>query len=144
MSTYGKTQGELQRQERSVLLTFLLRECVIATVADIALAGLNYVFVIQRQSEFGVLNALGFARRQLVWRVVRETAVTVVAAWVLSVAMCAAGLLTVENGLFAPWGSGSASSTRLPGCMLSRYLWLSSRSAAAPLHGCSQGSILWL
>jgi ABC-type antimicrobial peptide transport system permease subunit len=69
-----------------------------------ALAGLNYIFVTQRQSEFGVLHALGFTRQQLVWRVVHETAVTTGAAWVLSVAVCAAVLLYMQFGMFVPLG----------------------------------------
>ena len=58
----------IKKQMRSVLLTFLLMEGVIAVVAAIALAGLNHIFITQRQSEFGVLSALGLTRRQLVWR----------------------------------------------------------------------------
>jgi ABC-type antimicrobial peptide transport system permease subunit len=102
VSTYGKNQANFQMQERSVLLTFLLMESVMAAVAAIALAGLNYIFVTQRQAEFGVLNALGFTRLQLVWRVVRETAVTTGAALLLSVALCVAGLLHMQFGLYAP------------------------------------------
>jgi putative ABC transport system permease protein/lipoprotein-releasing system permease protein len=104
ISTYGKNRAEFQRQERSALLTFLLMEGIIAAVGAIALAGLNYIFVTQRQSEFGVLNALGITRRQLVWRVVRETAATVVAAWLLSVALYAAGVLAMQHGIFGPLG----------------------------------------
>ena len=104
VSTYGKNQANFQMQERSVLLTFLLMESVMAAVAAIALAGLNYIFVTQRQSEFGVLNALGFTRLQLVWRVVRETAVTTGTALLLSVALCVAGLLYMQFGLYAPLG----------------------------------------
>ncbi len=54
--------------------------------------------------EFGVLNALGFGHLQLVWRVARETAAVVVAAWLLSLALCAAGLLSMQFGLYAPLG----------------------------------------
>jgi ABC-type lipoprotein release transport system permease subunit len=104
VSTYGKNQADVQRQERNLLASFLLMEVVIAFVAAIALAGLNYIFASQRQSEFGLLNALGFTRRQLVWRVVRETASIVVAAWLLSVLLYAAGLLYMQLGLYAPLG----------------------------------------
>ena len=104
VSTHGKNQANFQKQERSVLLTFLLMESVIAAVAAIALAGLNYIFVTQRQAEFGVLNALGFTRLHLVWRVVQETAFTTGAALLLSVALCAVGLLYMQFGLYAPLG----------------------------------------
>jgi ABC-type lipoprotein release transport system permease subunit len=104
VSTYSKNRADYQYQKRSLLLAFLLMESVIAAVAAIALAGLNYIFVTQRQSEFGVLNALGFTRLQLVWRVARETAATIVAAWLLSVALCAAGLLYMQFGIYASLG----------------------------------------
>jgi len=104
VSTYGKNQASFHKQMGSIFLIVLLMESVIAAVAAIALAGLNYIFVTQRQSEFGVLNALGFTRLQLVWRVVRETAFTTGTALLLSVALCAVSLLYVQFGLYASLG----------------------------------------
>jgi hypothetical protein len=136
VSTYGKTQADLQRQERSVLLTFLLMEGVIAAVAAIALAGLNYIFVTQRQAEFGVLNALGFTRWQLVRRVVRETGATVVAAWLLSVALYAAGLLTMQFGIFVPLGFRLDFFNPVP--------WLFTLPIPVAVLAASAGTITWM
>ncbi|HSD82910.1 MAG TPA: FtsX-like permease family protein, partial [Anaerolineae bacterium] len=107
VSTFDKNTALFQKWVRSILLTFLLMESVIAVVAAIALAGLNYIFVTQRQSEFGVLNALGFTRRQLVWRVVRETAATTGVALLLSVVLCIASLLCIHFVFYAPLGLGT-------------------------------------
>ena len=79
-------------------------ESAIAVVAAVALAGLNYLFVAQRQSEFGVLHALGYSRLQLVWRTVRETVFTAGVAWLLSVGLCSLALLYLMLGLFGPLG----------------------------------------
>src|SRR3972149_3374410 len=64
----------------------------------------NYLFVTQRQAEFGVLNALGFSRLQLVWRIVRESLFTTGAAWLAGLLGCAVILLYLQYGLYAPAG----------------------------------------
>ena len=102
--TYGNQQALFQRQMSTMLFTFSLMESIIALVAALALAGLNYIFVTQRQAEFGVLNALGFGRLQLVGRIVRETLFTTGAAWLVSVLGCAVILLCLQYGVFAPAG----------------------------------------
>jgi ABC-type antimicrobial peptide transport system permease subunit len=66
--------------------------------------GEPYIFVSQRQSEFGVLNALGFSRLGLVWRTVRETAFTTGMAWGFSAVLCLAALACLKIGVFTPLG----------------------------------------
>jgi hypothetical protein len=51
-----------------------------------------------------MLHALGYGRRQLVGRVLRETAFTVGAAWGLSAATGLLGMVGLRCGLFAPPG----------------------------------------
>ena len=104
MYTHRQEMARAQEKIRSLLLTMALIESVIAVVAAIALAALNYIFVSQRRSEFGVLNALGFGRLQLVWRTVRETAFTTGAAWGLSAALFLIGLLYLQLRVFMPLG----------------------------------------
>jgi hypothetical protein len=50
------------------------------------------------------LHALGYGRRQLVWRVLGETAFTTGIAWGLSAAIALAGMLCLRFTLFAPMG----------------------------------------
>jgi ABC-type lipoprotein release transport system permease subunit len=102
--TYGKQQAWFQEAMNTALFTFSLMESIIALVAALTLAGLNYVFVTQRRAEFGVLNALGFGRRQLVWRVARETLFITGAAWLVGLLGCAVILATLRYGLYAPSG----------------------------------------
>ena len=64
--TYDSSLANEQREMRSTIRIISLMESAIAVVAAVALAGLNYLFVAQRQSEFGVLHALGYSRLQLV------------------------------------------------------------------------------
>jgi ABC-type lipoprotein release transport system permease subunit len=79
-------------------------ELVIAIVAAVALAVLSYVFFAQRRDEFGVLHAIGHARRWLVWRTVRETGSTIGTAWLLSALVCILGLAGIQYGLYSPRG----------------------------------------
>jgi hypothetical protein len=58
-------------------------------VAASGLAVLNHIFFWQRQYEFAVLNALGYGR-QLIWRVLGETAFATGVAWALAAIICLA------------------------------------------------------
>jgi ABC-type lipoprotein release transport system permease subunit len=102
--TYVKQQAWFQKMMTIGLFTVSLMESIVALVAALALAGLNYVFVTQRQAEFGVLNALGFNRLQLVWRVARETLFTTGAAWLAGMLGCAITLAYLQYSLYAPAG----------------------------------------
>jgi len=102
--TYGNQQAWLQEALNTAFFTISLMESIIAFVAALALAGLNYIFVTQRQAEFGVLNALGFGRLQLVWRVAPETFFTTGAAWLVGVVGCAVILAYLQYSLYAPSG----------------------------------------
>jgi ABC-type antimicrobial peptide transport system permease subunit len=102
--TYGKQQAWLQEGMAMALFSLSLMESIIALVAALALAGLNYVFVTQRQAEFGVLNALGLNRLHLVWRVVRESLFTTSAAWLIGLLGCGAIMAYLQYGLYAPSG----------------------------------------
>jgi ABC-type antimicrobial peptide transport system permease subunit len=86
------------------MLAMALMESVIAAVAAIGLAVLNYIYISQRQSEFGVLHALGYGRRRLVGRVLGETALTVAAAWGLSAITALVGMLFLRLVVFEPRG----------------------------------------
>lgn len=102
--TYRQELARRQEDTRTAILTIAVVESVIAVVIALSLAVLNYIFVSQRRSEFGVLNALGWHRLRLVWRTVRETAFTTTTAWGFSVALCCIALLGLQVGVFAPLG----------------------------------------
>jgi ABC-type lipoprotein release transport system permease subunit len=102
--THRQMVARAQERTRSLVLTIALLESVIAIVAAIALAVLNYISISQRQPEFGVLHALGYGRLRLVWRTVRETVFTTGAAWGLSAALFLIGLLYLQFRVFMPLG----------------------------------------
>jgi len=102
--TYGKYQAFLRGINATGLATVSLMESIIALVAALALAGLNYIFITQRQAEFALLNALGFSRLQLVRRVVRETLLTAGTAWLLGALGCAVIVVYMYFGVYDPVG----------------------------------------
>lgn len=104
VSSYQQELGRFRREIATVLTTIGLIEGSIALIAAVALGVLNYIFVGQRQAEFGVLHALGFGRRWLLRRTVRESFFTSALAWGLSVLLCLIGLLYMQYGLFQPRG----------------------------------------
>ena len=104
VQTHHLMTADAQERTRTQILTIALLESVIAAVAAIALAVLNYVSVAQRLSEFGVLHALGYGRLRLVWRAMGETALTTVVAWTLSAILFLIGLLYLQFGMFGPLG----------------------------------------
>jgi ABC-type lipoprotein release transport system permease subunit len=104
VQTYRQVAAHAQEQTRTQILTIALLEGMIAIVAAIALAVLNYISVSQRLPEFGALHALGHSRVRLVWRAVGETAFTTGAAWGLSAILFLIGLLYLQFRVFAPLG----------------------------------------
>jgi hypothetical protein len=102
--TYGNQRAAYQKQMGSMLSTFLFMESVIALMAAMALAGLQSIFLAQRQAEFGVLQALGFSRRQLAGRILRELLFIASAAWLAGMTGCIVILLFLQQGVFASIG----------------------------------------
>jgi hypothetical protein len=101
---YRQQVSRIQDKAWQDMLSIALLEGIIAAVAAIGLAVLNYIFVSQRQAEFGVLHALGYDRPLLVRRVLGETAFTVGIAWGLSVIAGLIGMLLLRFALFVPLG----------------------------------------
>jgi ABC-type lipoprotein release transport system permease subunit len=102
--TYRQAVAQARQERRTQMLTIALIESVVAVVAALTLAVLNYITISLRRAEYGVLHALGYGRLRLVWRAVQETALTTGAAWALSAALCLGGLLYLRFGLFGPLG----------------------------------------
>jgi ABC-type lipoprotein release transport system permease subunit len=133
--TYGKQHAWWQDAANALLLTTSLMESVIAVVAALALVGLNYVFLAQRQAEFGVLNALGLNRLQLVWRVVRESLLTTSAAWLMGLLGCGAIVLYLQQAVYAPVGLGLDFFNPIP--------WLYTLPVPAAVLAVSAGAVAW-
>lgn len=134
--TYQRMEDAYREGMRSQILTITLLESVIAVVAALSLAVLNAIFATQRQAEFGVLNALGFGRLQLVWRVARETLFTTGAAWLIGLLGCAITLAYLQYGLYAPSGLRLNSFNLTP--------WLYTLPVPVAVFMVSTGTVAWM
>ena len=101
---YDIEEREYKEMTTSTVLTFSLLEWMIAAVAAVALATLNYIFFTQRREEFGIMNAIGRSRLWLVWRTMKETSSVVGIAWIIGAMLCGIGLLGVQSLVYAPRG----------------------------------------
>jgi hypothetical protein len=102
--THRRELSRVRTKAQQDMMGIALLEVVIAIVAAVGLAVLNYIFVSQRRGEFGVLHALGYGRRRLVGRVLTETAFTTGVAWGLSAIVGLMGLLGLRFAVFGPLG----------------------------------------
>ena len=104
VDTYAAQLGTFQQAARGVFVLFALVEFILAAVAAIALAILNYIFFAQRREEFGILHAVGRSRLWLIFRAVKETGSAVGIAWLFSAGVCLMGLIALQTLIYAPLG----------------------------------------
>lgn len=71
---------------------------MLVLVITVMMAMLMNIYQSQRVQEFGLLQALGYTKRALMTRVVRETAFVVLGGWILGL-LCAFGLLNVVRAV---------------------------------------------
>jgi hypothetical protein len=104
VETYPTRLRDMQQATRSLLLLLAAVESVVAVVAAIALATLNYIFFAQRREEFGVLHAVGRSRLWLLLRTARETVSVVAIAWLIGAAVCVVSLIYAQANVYTPMG----------------------------------------
>jgi hypothetical protein len=104
VATYQAVLRGVRQTTMTLVALFMAVESIMAIIAAIALAALNHIFFSQRQDEFGILYAIGRSRPWLVFRTVVETGSTVGLAWLLGAVVCLAGLLILQDAVYAPRG----------------------------------------
>jgi ABC-type lipoprotein release transport system permease subunit len=134
--TYDAQYTELQEATRGILLLFAALESVVAVVAAIALAILNYIFFAQRREEFGVLHAMGHSRLWLVLRTVRETVGVVGLAWLTGAVVCVTGLILAQVNIYVPRGMSVDFSNLAP--------WLFTLPIPLAVVAASAGVVTWM
>jgi hypothetical protein len=88
-----------------MLLCLVITEAIMTLVAAGALAILNYVFIMQRRDEFGVLHAAGHSRARLIGRTLQESIGIAVVAWLIGAACCIILVLSAQIIVYAPIGT---------------------------------------
>jgi ABC-type lipoprotein release transport system permease subunit len=114
VDTYSARRRQFRRLTQSMLLLFAAVESIIALVAAIAMAALNYIFFAQRREEFGILYAAGHSRSWLLLRTVKETGSAVIVAWLIGAAVCVIGLVSAQAAIYEPRGLSLDLTTPIP------------------------------
>ncbi|MGD8455257.1 MAG: ABC transporter permease [Anaerolineales bacterium] len=102
--TYEQEIIRNQQNAQNQILSMVMLQAVIALVAAMGMAILNYIYIKQRQGEFGILLAIGYSRKALVRRVLQETMYTVAIAWSFSALITFLAMLYLRFGIFEPIG----------------------------------------
>jgi ABC-type lipoprotein release transport system permease subunit len=136
VQTYDARLREMRQGTRGMLLMLAAIESVIALVAAIALAVLNYIFFTQRHEEFGILHAMGRSRSWLVRRVAGESVGVVALAWLIGAVVCVVGLLLAQASVYAPKGLSLDFSNPTP--------WLFTLPIPLAVVAASAGTVTWV
>lgn len=104
VETFGTVYRWWHDFTQMAMRSLAITETTLAVVAAGALAILNYIFVIQRRDEFGVLHAVGHSRARLVARTVQESATIAGVAWVIGAVCCLVFVLGAQATIYAPKG----------------------------------------
>lgn len=104
VNTYEVEIEDYREFNLGITVVFALVESMIAVVAAVALATLNFIFFSQRKDEFGILNALGHSRRWLTLRTMQETGSVVFLAWLIGAIICMLGLVLAQQFIYSPLG----------------------------------------
>lgn len=133
---YSSEESEYREMTSSMVRTLAMLEIMIAAVAAIALAALNYIYYAQRKTEFGTLNAIGYSRWWLVWRTMKETGTIIGIAWIVGAILCGLGLFIMQVFFYAPRGLTINLFIRTP--------WLLTLSIPFALLVSSVGEVTWM
>lgn len=136
VETFGTRYRYVQEFMRIAMLFLVITESILAVVAAVALAILNYIFVTQRRDEFGILHAVGHGRAGLIVRTVRESVGIAGAAWLFGAACCLALLLGAHTIVYAPRGMSLDLTNTVP--------WLFTLPIPLAVVVASAGTIAWM
>ncbi|MCP4544650.1 MAG: hypothetical protein GY832_46710 [Chloroflexi bacterium] len=135
VETFDATYQFARKIERDMYLFIAVAQIILAGAAAAALAVLQYIGLTQRRGEFGILHAMGYSRPRLVWRILRESASVVSAAWIVGAAVCVASLLYFQANVYAPMG--------LSINLYNLWPWLFTLPIPAAVVAASAGTVAW-
>jgi ABC-type lipoprotein release transport system permease subunit len=135
VETFGTSYRYVREALRVSMLFLAITESLLAVVAAVALAILNYIFVSQRRDEFGILHAVGHSRAGLIARTLRESVGVAGVAWLFGAVCCLALLLGAHAVVYAPRGLTLDLTNTVP--------WLFTLPIPLAVVVASAGTIAW-
>jgi ABC-type lipoprotein release transport system permease subunit len=135
VETFGTQYRYVRGAIRVSMLFLAFTESLLAVIAVVALAILNYIFVSQRRDEFGILHAVGHSRVGLIARTLRESVGIASVAWLIGAACCLALLLGAHAVVYVPRGLTLNLTNTVP--------WLFTLPIPLAVVAASAGTIGW-
>jgi ABC-type lipoprotein release transport system permease subunit len=135
VTTLGTSYREWRRTGQGYLLILAAAEFILAVVAVIGLAILNYIFFTQRRDEFGTLHAVGHSRLMLTTRTLQESVSIVGVAWLIGAVLCMLGVFWVQANILTPVGMDIDISNLTP--------WLFTLPIPLAVVAASVGTVAW-
>ncbi len=102
--TYAELQEETHRAFRNLYFITGIVVVVVSLMLATMTGLLANIYFQQRLVEFGLLQAIGYTRRELLVRVSLETVTVVIAGWVLGVLIAIGVLFWAKYGIMEPRG----------------------------------------
>jgi putative ABC transport system permease protein/lipoprotein-releasing system permease protein len=104
VETFGTRYRYVQEFIQIAMLFLVITEVILATVAAIALAVLNTIFISQRQDDLGIMYAVGHSCAKLTRRTLWESISMAGAAWLNGTVCCLVLVLGTQASIYAPKG----------------------------------------
>lgn len=102
VSSYSTLLESMERNARNLFLVIGFVEAVVIGVITLAIGMLNYIYVMQRMGEYGILLAIGYGRFQLAVQAIMGNAILAGIGWVTGMALSTVSLAWLGSALFAP------------------------------------------
>lgn len=134
--TYDKELNRFLQYRKGGLTVLAGVLSLVAVIAAVALAVLNYIFYAQRRDEFGVLHAVGRGQSWLTWRAGRETLATTATAWLVGAALCVGVTMYLQLAVYVPIGLSLDLTAIAP--------WLFTLPIPIAVSAASVGTIGWM
>ncbi len=100
VDTHKREQELFIQDWQEVMVAYGIINLVVAIGAAIVVGVVNQIAITQRLPELGMLNALGYHKKQLIRRLALETAVVSVLSWIFGLVLAFVILVWLKNGLY--------------------------------------------
>lgn len=99
---YGKIRKESDTMFQTLFMVLNVVVAIMVIIITVMMAMLINIYQSQRLVEFGLLQAVGYTKRQILTRVLTETILVIAGGWVLGLALAVGVLKVAEAALMAP------------------------------------------
>lgn len=101
---YNEAKSNLSEEFENINLIFSIIIVLISISLSIAVAALMYSFYSNRYDEFGILHAIGYSKKQIQLKVLKEIFIMIGFSWMLGMILSSVGLMLFKNTIYVSMG----------------------------------------